>query len=233
MNSRFSFSPSVSGIFFAAILQCTGEQFKCRTGRCIRARWRCDGDFDCEDGSDESECESKPETECQSGTFRCRDGFCVPLAQVCNGAPNCPDGSDEDTNSTCIADTLPCQENGLPCQHLCVATTSGHHCACRRGYRKSIDGRSCIDIDECDVGSSSDAALFSLDNEITGKQQQKGIIFSDMSDVQACSQLCSNSVPGFRCSCTPGYRLHEDKRQCKAISNQEPIFILSINNTFR
>ena len=33
--------------------ECAGNEFKCDSGQCIPADWRCDGYSDCEDGSDE------------------------------------------------------------------------------------------------------------------------------------------------------------------------------------
>lgn len=36
--------------------KCEESQFPCSNGRCIPLLWKCDGDEDCSDGSDESAC---------------------------------------------------------------------------------------------------------------------------------------------------------------------------------
>ena len=42
---------------FVALISCEGpERFQCNDGECINANQKCDGNIDCEDGSDEADC---------------------------------------------------------------------------------------------------------------------------------------------------------------------------------
>ena len=81
--------------------RCTGrdDDFRCDNGDCIWAPFKCDGDHDCADSSDESiylcglNCESV-----ERGGFACSDGYCMRGSSKCNGVIDCFDGSDEDTD---------------------------------------------------------------------------------------------------------------------------------------
>ncbi|CAG5124313.1 unnamed protein product, partial [Candidula unifasciata] len=118
---------------------CEPTQFACKNGRCINLAWKCDGDDDCRDHSDEMECSS---TTCSENYFQCNDGKCIPDRWVCDGASECLDDSDESVelcnnqscdgykcndSRLCISDDWKCDgqndcpngDDELGCSHLC------------------------------------------------------------------------------------------------------------------
>ena len=40
-------------------LRCHDDEFRCHSGECLLAYMRCDGDYDCEDNSDEFNCKTE------------------------------------------------------------------------------------------------------------------------------------------------------------------------------
>ncbi|KAK6020419.1 Low-density lipoprotein receptor domain class A [Ostertagia ostertagi] len=79
-----------------SLVTCGVGQFSC-DGHCVPLKWKCDGETDCADGSDElSFC-----ARCGSDEFRCQSGRCLPKSYLCDGTPDCgingvDDNSDED-----------------------------------------------------------------------------------------------------------------------------------------
>ncbi|KAM4780146.1 atrial natriuretic peptide-converting enzyme isoform 1-T1 [Cyanocitta cristata] len=90
--------------------ECSPSHFKCRSGRCVLASRRCDGQADCEDDSDEDGCGCR-----ERGLWECPlKKLCIKHTMICDGFPDCPDMMDEKNCSFC-------EENELECaNHECV-----------------------------------------------------------------------------------------------------------------
>ncbi|XP_062522144.1 MAM and LDL-receptor class A domain-containing protein 2-like isoform X2 [Corticium candelabrum] len=86
---------------------CSVGQSVCKSGQCLWSSWFCDGDNDCGDNSDETNC--RVSRDCGIFQGKCRNGTsCIPFTVVCDGNKDCTDGADEAfcTNGTCSSQRM-------------------------------------------------------------------------------------------------------------------------------
>ncbi|CAL8400400.1 unnamed protein product [Gadus morhua 'NCC'] len=100
-------------------LVCRSNEFGCGTvGQCVPVAWRCDGETDCMDGSDEQGCPAGP---CGPGRAACLSGGqCLDHRQLCDGVPHCADASDENVDNCGSARIPPCPGSFSCDNHTCV-----------------------------------------------------------------------------------------------------------------
>ncbi len=113
---------------------CEANQMRCTNGRCIPLTWKCDGENDCGDGTDEDPDTCDPDKTCAYFQFTCASsGHCIPASWQCDGDNDCFDNTDE--------------ENCPP------VTCSPSHFKCGNMNKCIHESYKCDGLPDCDDGS--------------------------------------------------------------------------------
>ncbi|XP_017266049.2 low-density lipoprotein receptor-related protein 2 isoform X2 [Kryptolebias marmoratus] len=199
------------------ILGCPEGQWQCDDGHCITDTWRCDGEGDCLDGSDEMDCDVSQGSDCPAGQFPCLDSVgCVDMSARCDGKYQCPTGSDEE-NCPAIEG---CLDSDWMCKNrICVPKSV--RCNMQNDCGDNSDEEDC-DMCDADGARCLDGTCLSPAERCDGE-----IDCSDGSDEPmtcgricsmnngGCSHVCTDEPWGALCACPVGYKLSSNGLVCE------------------
>uniref|UniRef100_A0A3Q3JU09 Uncharacterized protein n=1 Tax=Monopterus albus TaxID=43700 RepID=A0A3Q3JU09_MONAL len=215
--------------------QCQPGEFACKNNRCIQERWKCDGDNDCLDNSDEAPelCRELLCTHaasnmvlkllpllrelnqhtCPTDRFKCKNNRCIPLRWLCDGDNDC--GNDEDesntTSRTCPPNQYSCASGR--CIPLSWTCDLDDDCGDRSDEPASCAYPTCFPLTQftCNNGRCININ-WRCDNDND---------CGDNSDEAGCSHSCSSTQ--FKCNsgrCIPDYWTCDGDNDCGDYSDE-------------
>lgn len=121
------------------------------------------------------------------------------------------------------------------CQHRCVNSPGSFTCQCEPGFQLAGNNRSCVDVNECDMGAPCQQRCYNTYGTFICRCNQgyeldrDGYTCNDIDECSYSSYLCQfqcvNEPGRFSCVCPQGYqllgtRLCQDLDECESGTHQ-------------
>ncbi|KAG9265664.1 EGF-containing fibulin-like extracellular matrix protein 2 [Astyanax mexicanus] len=121
------------------------------------------------------------------------------------------------------------------CQHRCVNVPGSFSCQCEPGFQLAGNNRSCVDVNECEMGAPCQQRCYNTYGTFLCRCEQgydlspDGFTCNDIDECSYSSYLCQfqcvNEPGKFSCVCPEGYqllgtRLCQDVNECDSGSHQ-------------